>query len=69
MEITPGYSRTHLSVASWLVSYANELGNTILCILTSKNEIYFRCSFITEFEFTVNRLGLPNALFGFPPKL
>jgi len=63
------YSRTHVKRCKLVVSDASEFGNMIFCILTSKNQIYSWCSFITETEFTVSRLGLPNDLFGFPPKL
>jgi hypothetical protein len=67
MELKPGYSRAHVKCCKLVVSDNNDLGIVILCILNSKNEIYSRCSLITEF--TGYRLLLPNALFGFPPKL
>jgi hypothetical protein len=67
-EMKPGYSGTRVKCCKLVVSDAKDLRNEILCIPTSKNEFYARCSFITEFEFTVSRLWLPNALFGFPPK-
>ena len=63
-EMKPVYNRTHAKRCKMVVSDANTLGNMKLCILTSKNQIYSRCSFITETEFTIIMLGLPNALFG-----
>jgi len=65
----PGSSRTHAKCCKWLVSDANVLGIMILCIVTSKNQMYSRCNVTTKIEFTVSRLGFPNALFGFRPKL
>jgi hypothetical protein len=67
-EMEPDYSRTHVKCCKLVVSDANDLVNEILCIVTYINQFYSRCSYITEFEFTVSRLWLPNALFGFPPK-
>jgi len=65
----PGYSGTHVKCCKLVVSDANDMGNIIIVILTSKYQMYPRCSIITEIEFTVSMLGLPNALFGFPPNL
>ena len=67
MEMKPGCSRTHVKSCKMAVSEANSLG--ILVILTSKNQIYSKCSFVTETEFTVSMLGLPIALFVFLPNL
>jgi len=67
MEMTPGYSRTHVKCCKLVGSVTNDLRIVILCILTSKNQIYSRCSFTTEF--TGSGLLLPNALFRFPPNL
>jgi len=63
-EMKPGYRRTHVKCCKLVVRDANNLGNIILCILTSKNQIYSPWNFITEIEFTVSRLRLPNAVFG-----
>jgi hypothetical protein len=54
-EMKPGYSRTHVKCCKLVVSDGKDLRNMILCIVTYKNQIYSRCSFISEFEFTVVR--------------
>jgi hypothetical protein len=42
----------------WLfvVNYANDLGNMVRCVPTSKNQIYSRCTFTIKIKFTVSRL-------------
>jgi len=45
-----------------VVSDVNILGNMKIFILTTKNQIYSRCIFVTEIEFTVSMLGLPNTV-------